>query len=61
MSNSTDANFHLKAFETPSYFILLLDRLWHSPVMKSASVFPSGTNRTLACLVLAQDIRVCVE
>ena len=25
------------------------------------SVFPSGTNRTLACSARAQDISVCVE
>ena len=28
---------------------------------KMSSVFPSGTNRTLACSARAQDIRVCVE
>ena len=30
MSNSTDANFRLNAFETLFYFILLLGCLWHT-------------------------------
>ena len=31
------------------------------PSYKLGSVFPSGTNRTLACSARAQDISVCVE
>ena len=31
------------------------------PSYKMGSVFPSGTNRTLACSARAQDISVCVE
>ena len=31
------------------------------PGYKMDSVFPSGTNRTLACSARAQDTRVCVE
>ena len=60
MSNSTDANFRLKAFETPFYFILLLGCLWHSQVLNGLR-FRSGTNRTLARSARVQDIRVCVE
>ena len=39
MSNSTEANFRLKAFETPFYFILLLGCLWRSSVLKWAWCF----------------------
>ena len=39
MSNSTDANFRLNAFETLFYFILLLGCLWHSSVLKWAWFF----------------------
>ena len=31
------------------------------PSYKLGSIFPSGTNRTLACSARAQDISVCVE
>ena len=31
------------------------------PSYKFGSVFPSGTNRTLACSARTQDLRVCVE
>ena len=31
------------------------------PSYKMSLVFPSGTNRTLACSARAQDISVCVE
>ena len=31
------------------------------PSYKMGFVFPSGTNRTLACSACAQDISVCVE
>ena len=39
MSNSTDANFLLQAFETRFYIILLLGCLWHSSVLKWAWFF----------------------
>ena len=44
---SSHKNYYWAACGTASY--------------KTGSVFPSGTNRPLACSVLAQDIRVCVE
>ena len=60
MSNSTDANFRLKG-SRPVLFYIITGLPVAQLSFKMGLVFPSGTNRTLACSARAQDIRVCME